>query len=117
MKQQKPTKLFSKKYNNKSKKKENYEKSGVQVVEQKESSQNNSSKIEDILNHPILKRRLPPIEKKQNTETNEEEKIENEFDNNINLEEEINNNIENINFNDKEAEIKDSLEIEKEIEK
>ena len=116
MKQQKPTKLFSKKNNNKNKKKENYEKSGVQVVEQKESSQNNSSKIEDILNHPILKRRLPPIERKQNTETNEEEKIENEFDNNINLEEEINNNIENLNFNEKEDEIKDSLEIEKEIE-
>ena len=118
MKQQKQTKLFTKKNTNKGKKKEYYEKNSVQVVEQKETPQKNSSKIEDILNHPILKRRLPPIEKKH-TEVNEEEKIQNEIDNNFNLEEEINNNIENIenlNMNEKEDEIKDSLEIEKEIE-
>ena len=69
------------------------------MVEQKESSQNNSSKIEDLLNHPISKRRLPPIEKRQNTETNQvEAKIENEIENdNFNLEDAINKNIENLN--------------------
>ena len=111
----------TKKSNNKSKKKENYQKASVQVIEQKESSQNNSSKIEDLLNHPILKRRLPPIEKRQNTETNEvEEKLENENENNnFNLEDAINNNIENLNCiqNEKEEQIKDSLEIDNLIEK
>ena len=48
-----------------SKKKGNNDKNSVQVIEQREQSQN-SSKIEDILNHPVLKRRLPPIERKQN---------------------------------------------------
>ena len=117
MKQQKQSKLFSRKKNNKVKKNENLEKNSVQVVEQKETSQSNSSKIEEILNHPVLKRRLPPIEKKH-TEANDEEKIQNEIENNFNLDEEINNNIENIeNLNEKEDQImKDSLEIEKEIE-
>ena len=55
MKKQKQRKLFSKKTNNKSKNKDNSKKSSIQVVEQKESSQKNSSKIEDILNHPMLK--------------------------------------------------------------
>ena len=130
MKKQKQAKLFSKKNKNKSKNKENYQKNSIQVVEQKESSQKNSSKIEDILNHPILKRRLPPIEKRQNTETNEENKIENEVEkkvedeiennnNNFNLEEEINNNIQNLNYIEveKEDQINDSLEIDNIIEK
>lgn len=127
MKKQKQQKLFSKKTTNKSKKKENSKKGSVQVVEQKESSQKNSSKIEDILNHPISKRRLPPIEKRQNTETNEEkeeEKIELEIEQNndnknFNLEDEINNNIQNLNFieNENDEQIKDSLEIENMLEK
>ena len=127
MKKQKQQKLFSKKTTNKSKKKENSKKGSVQFVEQKESSQKNSSKIEDILNHPISKRRLPPIEKRQNTETNEakeDEKIEVEIEQNndnknFNLEDEINNNIQNLNFveNENDEQIKDSLEIENMLEK
>ena len=121
MKKQKQAKLFSKKTQNKSKKKENSKKGNIQIVEQKEPSQ----KIEDILNHPISKRRLPPIEKRENTETNEpheEEKIEDEIENNnnnFNLEDEINNNIQNLNFieNENEEQIKDSLEIENIMEK
>ena len=121
MKKQKQAKLFSKKSQNKSKKKENSKKGNIQVVEQKEPSQ----KIEDILNHPISKRRLPPIEKRENTEMNEpheEEKIEDEIENNnnnFNLEDEINNNIQNLNFieNENEEQIKDSLEIENIMEK
>ena len=122
----KQEKLFSKKNKKKSKNKDNYQKNSIQVIEQKESSQkNNSSKIEDILNHPILKRRLPPIEKKQeNIEINKEKEeiIEDEIENNnnnYNLEEEINNNLQNLNYieNEKDEQIKDSLEIEKIIEK
>ena len=121
MKKQKQSKT-AKKSSNKSKKKDNFQKNSVQVIEQKESSQNNSSKIEDLLNHPILKRRLPPIEKRQNTETKEEQdKIEVEIENNnFNLEDEINNNIENLNIKDdkeNEEQIRDSLEIDKLIEK
>ena len=96
-----------------SKRRGNNEKNSVQVVEQREQSQN-SSKIEDILNHPVLKRRLPPIERKQN----EEEKAGNEVnDNNMdkNLEELINNNIQQLN-KEKEPEVKedmkDSLELD-----
>ena len=76
MKKQKQQKLFTKKKTNKSKNKDNYQKNSVQVVEQKETTQNNSSKIEDILNHPVLKRRLPPIEKSHNIETNQSQKKE-----------------------------------------
>ena len=109
---QKNQKLFSKKNNNKSKVTENYEKNSVHVIEQKETSQNNSSKIEDILNHPILKRRLPPIERRQNVENNEDEvHVEND-ENNNNLEEMINNNIENLK--QKDEDIKDSLELDME---
>ena len=117
MKQQKQSKLLSKKKNTKNHKKDISSKNAVKVIEQKESPQKNSSKIEKILtNHSNLKRRLPPIEKKQ-PEINEDEKIQNDIDNNFNLEEEINNNIENLNFGDKEENIiKDSMEIEKEIE-
>ena len=89
-----------------SKRRGNNEKNLVQVVEQREQSQN-SSKIEDILNHPVLKRRLPPIERKQN----EEEKAGNEVNNNnidMNLEDLINNNIQQLN-KEKEPEVKDNI--------
>ena len=96
-----------------SKRRGNNEKNSVQVVEQREQSQN-SSKIEDILNHPVLKRRLPPIERKQN----EEEKAGNEVNDNnmdMNLEELINNNIQQLK-KEKEPEVKedmkDSLELD-----
>ena len=120
MKKKKQSKSNTK--SNKSKNNDNYQKNAIQVIEQKESYNNNSSKIEDILNHPILKRRLPPIEKRQNIETNEEEeKIETKTDedNIFNLEEAINNNIENLNYlkNEKEESIKDSIEIDNLIEK
>ena len=105
-----------------SRRKGNNEKNSVQVIEQREQSQN-SSKIEDILNHPVLKRRLPPIERRQNNEENEEEKAGNEENNNnvdMNLEEIINNNIQQLN-KEKEPEIKDdikdSLELDLENEK
>ena len=89
-----------------SKRRGNNEKNSVQVIEQREQSQN-SSKIEDILNHPVLKRRLPPIERKQN----EEEKAGNEVNNNnidMNLEDLINNNIQQLN-KEKEPEVKDNI--------
>ena len=56
MKKQKQQKLFSKKKTNKSKNKDNYQKNAVQVVEQRETSQNNSSKIEDILKSNFKKK-------------------------------------------------------------
>ena len=92
---------------------ENYEKISVNVIEQKETPQNNSSKIKDILNYPLLKRRLPLKERRQNVENNEDEvHVEND-ENNNNLEEMINNNIENLK--QKDEDIKDNLELDTEI--
>ena len=58
-----------------------------------------------------MKRRLPPIERRQNNEENEEEKAGNEQNNNnmnMNLEDLINNNIQQLN-KEKEPEVKDDI--------
>ena len=124
MKQQNSSKLFCK---NKiiipQKNSNNYSKNSVQIVQQKESYKKDSSKIEDILNHPVLKRRLPPLDKSFQ-EKNGDENRDNEINNSKNLQDEINYNIEKLKKSeikkeekkDKEEkeEIKDSLELNKE---
>ena len=122
MKKQNSSKLFSKNKLTKAKKNVNiFTKNSVHIVHQKESSKKDSSKIEDILNHPVLKRRLPPLDK-NSPEKNDDENFENFLKNSKNLQEEINYNIEKLKKSEikkekeKETEeIKDSLEFNKEI--
>ena len=124
MKQQNSSKLFCKsKITIGQKNSNNYSKNSVQIVQQKESYKKDSSKIEDILNHPVLKRRLPPLDKSFQ-EKNGDENRDNEINNSKNLQDEINYNIEKLKKSeikkeekkDKEEkeEIKDSLELNKE---
>ena len=124
MKQQNSSKLFCKnKITIGQKISNNYSKNSVQIVQQKESYKKDSSKIEDILNHPVLKRRLPPLDKSFQ-EKNGDENRDNEINNSKNLQDEINYNIEKLKKSeikkeekkDKEEkeEIKDSLELNKE---
>ena len=123
MKHQHSSKLFCKnKITIAQKNTNNYNKNSIQIVQQKESYKKDSSKIEDILNHPVLKRRLPPLDKSFQ-EKNDDEKREKDLDNSKNLQDEINYNIEKLKKSeikkeekkDKEEneEIKDSLEINK----
>ena len=120
MKKQNSSKLFCKNKFTKAKKNVNiFTKNSVHIINQKESSQKDSSKIEDILNHPVLKRRLPPLDK-NSPEKNDDENYEYELKNSKNLQEEINYNIEKLKKSEikKETEteeIKDSLEFNKEI--
>ena len=119
MKHQNSSKLFQKnKINITQKNSINYNKNSVQIIHQKEKSQKDSSKIEDVLNHPVLKRRLPPLEK-SNQEKYVNETFDNEFISSKNLQDEINYNIEKLKKSEikKEKvkeEIKDSLELDKE---
>ena len=121
MKHQNSSKLFCKnKITIAQKNSNNYNKNSVHIVNQKEPSKKDSSKIEDILNHPVLKRRLPPLDK-STKEKYDEEKLDNELNDSKNLQDEINYNIEKLkkseikkeNKKEKE-EIKDSLDINKE---
>ena len=74
MKHQNSSKLFCKNriINNNQKKFTNNNKNSIHIISQKESSLKDSSKIEDILNHPVLKRRLPPLDKSNQEKYNEE---------------------------------------------
>ena len=117
MKHQNSSKLFCKNriINNNQKKFTNNNKNSIHIISQKESSLKDSSKIEDILNHPVLKRRLPPLDK-SNQEKYNEEKFDNELKNSKNLQQQINYNIEKLKKSEikKETEeFKDSLELEK----
>jgi len=117
MKHQNSSKLFCKNriINNNQKKFTNNNKNSIHIISQKESSLKDSSKIEDILNHPVLKRRLPPLDK-SNQEKYNEEKFDNELKNSKNLQQQINYNIEKLKKSEikKETEeFKDSLELDK----
>ena len=121
MKQQNSSKLFCKNIISITQKNSNnYNKNSVNIVNQKESFKKDSSKIEDILNHPVLKRRLPPLDK-SSKEKYDNEKMDNEFNDSKNLQDEINYNIEKLKKNEiikeekkEKEEIKDSLELNKE---
>ena len=117
MKHQNSSKLFCKNriINNNQKKFTNNNKNSIHIISQKESSLKDSSKIEDILNHPVLKRRLPPLDK-SNQEKYNEEKFDNELKNSKNLQQQINYNIEKLKKSEikKETEeFKDSLDLDK----
>ena len=122
MKHQNSSKLFCKnKINIVQKNTMNYNKHSVHIVQQKEKAKKDSSKIEDILNHPVLKRRLPPLDKSY-PEKKEDEKYDDEFNVSKNLQDEINYNIEKLKRSEmkksgikkEKEEIKDSLELENE---
>ena len=117
MKHQNSSKLFCKNriINNNQKKFTNNNKNSIHIISQKESLLKDSSKIEDILNHPVLKRRLPPLDK-SNQEKYNEEKFDNELKNSKNLQQQINYNIEKLKKSEikKETEeFKDSLDLDK----
>ena len=96
MKHQNSSKLYIGKKSNKSQIEDySFHKNSVQIIQQKESFKKSNSKIEDILNHPILKRRLPPLDK-NNPEKNDDESYFYELKKSKNLQEEINYNIEKI---------------------
>ena len=109
MKHQNSSKLYIRTKAIKSQKDDsNLHKNSVQIIQQNEPPSKNSSKIEDILNHPVLKRRLPPLDK-NNPEKNDEDSYINIMKKSKNLQEEINYNIEKL----KKSEIKkESKEIE-----
>ena len=112
MKHQNSSKIFDKNINNIK------QKNTIQIINQKESSRKGCFKITDILNHPTLKRRLPPLEKSYH-EKYDNEKIDNEINNSKNLQEQINYNIEKLKKSeikkekDEKEELKDSLELNK----
>ena len=119
MKHQNSSKIFHKnKINTK-------QKNSIQIINQKESYKKDFSKINDILNHPMLKRRLPPLEKSFQ-EKRDNEKFDDEINNSKNLREQINYNIEKLKKSEikkqkeekeekkEKEEIKDSLELNKE---
>ena len=112
MKHQNSSKIFDKNINNIK------QKNTIQIINQKESSRKGCFKITDILNHPTLKRRLPPLEKSYH-EKCDNEKIDNEINNSKNLQEQINYNIEKLKKSeikkekDEKEELKDSLELNK----
>ena len=120
MKHQNTSKLFSKNRINKQNNSNNIHKNSIQIVCQKESSHKGCSKVVDILNHPSLKRRLPPLDKSNSEIINENEKLDNEANISKNLQEEINFNIEKLKKreseikNEQKEEIKDSLELDNE---
>ena len=102
MKHQNSSKLYIGKKSNKSQIEDySFHKNSIQIIQQKESFKKSNSKIEDILNHPILKRRLPPLDK-NNPEKNDDESYFYELKKSKNLQEEINYNIEKL----KKSEIK-----------
>ena len=109
MKHQNSSKLYIRTKAIKSQKDDsNLHKNSVQIIQQNEPPSKNSSKIEDILNHPVLKRRLPPLDK-NNPEKNDEDSYINIMKKSKNLQEEINYNIEKL----KKSEIKkESKEIQ-----
>ena len=112
MKHQNSSKIFDKNINNIK------QKNTIQIINQKESSRKGCFKITDILNHPTLKRRLPPLEKSYH-EKCDNEKIDNEINNSKNLQEQINYNIEKLKKSEikkekeEKEELKDSLELNK----
>ena len=112
MKHQNSSKIFDKNINNIK------QKNTIQIINQKESSRKGCFKITDILNHPTLKRRLPPLEKSYH-EKYDNEKINNEINNSKNLQEQINYNIEKLKKSEikkekeEKQELKDSLELNK----
>ena len=94
MKHQNSSKIFHKnKINAK-------QKNSIQIINQKESYKKDFSKINDILNHPMLKRRLPPLEKSFH-EKRDNEKFDDEINNSKNLREQINYNIEKLKKREK----------------
>ena len=94
MKHQNSSKLYIRNKTNKSPIDEySFNKKSIQIIQQRESFKKSNSKIEDILNHPILKRRLPPLDK-SNPEKNDEDSYIYEMKKSKNLQEEINYNIE-----------------------
>ena len=83
MKNQHNTKNLGKKKKKTNSKKTLINDNSVQVINQKEYSKNEHTSIENILNTPINKKRLPPIERLQTLDTNEEQKTETKQTNNI----------------------------------
>ena len=108
MKHQNSSKLYIRNKTNKSPIDEySFNKKSIQIIQQRESFKKSNSKIEDILNHPILKRRLPPLDK-SNPEKNDEDSYIYEMKKSKNLQEEINYNIEKLKKSEIKKEAKES---------
>ena len=108
MKHQKSSKLHIKNKTTKSPIDDySFNKKSIQIIQQRESFKKSNSKIEDILNHPILKRKLPPLDK-SNPEKNDEDSYIYELKKSKNLQEEINYNIEKLKKSEIKKEAKES---------